>query len=257
MSTLLVDIGNTRVKWAVLRGAKMGRMHAALHGGKPAALRALVRNTRGISEVVAVCVAGVHLERALSAAVKQGFGIAPRIIRSTREALCVRSGYRDTWRLGADRWVGAVGAFHLLGGRAVVVANVGTALTIDAVDTQGNHLGGAIVPGPSTMIESLLAGTHGIRKRAGGGKPSARSLFAADTASALGAGAVHAAAAFIDRAVAEAAAAMGARPVLILTGGAAPALRTYIKSKARMAPDLVLRGLAIFALATSQAVAKK
>jgi type III pantothenate kinase len=251
MNTLLVDIGNTRVKWAVLRGSTMGRMQAALHRGKPAALRALVRDARGIGQIVAVCVAGAHLERALGAAVKSRFGVAPRFIRSTREALCVRSGYRETWRLGADRWVGAVGAYHLLGGRAVVVANVGTALTIDAVDTQGNHLGGAIVPGPSTMVESLLAGTHGIRKRAGG-KVSARSLFAADTASALSAGATHAAAAFIDRAVAEAAAAMGARPVLILTGGAAPALRTYIKSKARMAPDLVLRGLAIFALATGR-----
>jgi type III pantothenate kinase len=101
------------------------------------------------------------------------------------------------------------------------------------------------------MVESLLSGTHGIRKRAGG-KASARSLFAADTASALSAGATHAAAAFIDRAVAEAATAMGSRPVLILTGGAAPALRTYIKSKARMAPDLVLRGLAIFALASGR-----
>jgi type III pantothenate kinase len=235
----------------MLRGSKMGRMQAALHRGEPAALRALVRKSRGVSQVVAVCVAGTHLERALGAAVKRRFGMTPRFIRSTREALCVRSGYRETWRLGSDRWVGAVGAFHLLGGRAVVVANVGTALTIDAVDAQGNHLGGAIVPGPSTMVESLLAGTHGIRKRAAG-KPSTRSLFAADTASALGAGATHAAAAFIDRAVAEAAAVMGARPVLILTGGAAPALRTYIKSKARMAPDLVLRGLAIFALANGR-----
>jgi type III pantothenate kinase len=252
MSTLLVDIGNTRVKWAVLKNARMSRMHAALHGGKPAALRALVRGSRGITHVVAVCVAGAPFERALSAAVKQRFGIAPQFVRSTRVALGVRSGYRDTWRLGADRWVGAVGAFHLLGGRAVVVANVGTALTIDAVDGEGNHLGGAIVPGPSTMIESLLAGTHGIRKRAGGGKSSARSLFAADTASALSAGATHAAAAFIDRALREAGAAMGARPVLILTGGAAPALRTYIKSKARLAPDLVLRGLAVFALAAGE-----
>ena len=248
MSTLLVDIGNTRVKWAVLRGSKLSGMRAALHRGKPAALRALVRSARDVRYVVAVCVAGAKLERALSAAVKQRFGIKPQFIRSTREVLGVRSGYRDTWRLGADRWVGAVGAFHLLGGRPVVVANVGTALTIDAVDRHGKHLGGAIVPGPSTMIESLLAGTHGIRKRAGG-KASSRSLFAADTASALSAGAAFAAAAFIDRAVNEAAAGMGARPVLILTGGAAPALRTYIKSRARVAPDLVVRSLAVFALA--------
>jgi type III pantothenate kinase len=252
MTTLLVDIGNTRVKWATLRGARVSRMQAALHNGKLAALRALVRQSPDIDAVVAVCVAGAHLERALIAATKQRFGIAPNFIRSTKTALGVRSGYRDPWRLGADRWVGAVGAHHLAGGRAVVVANVGTALTVDAVTASGKHLGGAIVPGPSTMIESLLAGTHGIRQRARGNSSSARSLYAADTASALGAGARFAAAAFIDRAVAEAGAAMQARPLLILTCGAAPALRTYIKSKARMAPDLVLRSLAVFALAAGR-----
>jgi type III pantothenate kinase len=247
MNTLLVDIGNTRVKWAILRGTKLGRMHAALHEGKPTALRALVRAASSVDDVVAVCVAGAHLERALAAAVRQRFGFTPRFIRSTRQAVGVRSGYRETWRLGADRWVGAIGAFAFARG-AVVVANIGTALTVDAVTAKGKHLGGAIVPGPSTMIESLLAGTHGIRRRARGGVvASTRSLFAADTASALGAGATHAAAAFIDRAVAEAAAKMGARPVLVLTGGAAPALKAYIKSRAQVVPDLVLRGLAVLA----------
>jgi type III pantothenate kinase len=250
MNTLLVDIGNTRVKWAVLRGNKLGRMQAALHAGKPAVLRALVRAAPRVDDVVAVCVMGARLERVLAAAVKQRFGITPRFIRSTRTAMGVRSGYRETWRLGADRWVGAIGAFDLARG-AVVVANIGTALTIDAVTAAGKHLGGAIVPGPSTMIESLLAGTHGIRRRARGGTVSTRSLFAADTANALGAGATYAAAAFIDRAVAQASAMMRVRPLLILTGGAAPALRRYIKSGGRVVPDLVLRGLAALARDTA------
>ena len=251
MNTLLVDIGNTRVKWAVLKGERMSRMQAALHGGKADAMKALIRRASRVDAIVAVCVAGVRFERALVAASKQRFGVTPRFIRSARDALGVRSGYRDTWRLGADRWVGAVGAYHLLGRRAVVVANVGTALTIDVVAAGGFHLGGAIVPGPSTMIDSLLSGTHGIRRRASGASTSSRSLFAADTASALQSGAKFSAAAFIDRAMAEAAAAMGARPILVLTGGAAPALYAYIKSKARIAPDLVLRSLAVFVLAAA------
>jgi len=74
-------------------------------------------------------------------------------------------------------------------------------------------------------------------------------LFAADTASALDAGAAFAAAAFIDRACAEARVALGVRPVLLLTGGAAQALQPYIKSAFRRVPDLVLRGLAVLAQA--------
>ena len=69
-------------------------------------------------------------------------------------------------------------------------------------------------------------------------------------ASALAAGSQFAAAAFIDRAVAEAARTIRGRPVLFLTGGAAPMLKRHLESPARMVPDLVLRGLAVFASAT-------
>jgi type III pantothenate kinase len=100
------------------------------------------------------------------------------------------------------------------------------------------------------MVESLLAGTHGIRRRAQGGDSTARSLFATDTASALAAGSQFAAAAFIDRAVAEAARTFRGRPVLFLTGGAAPMLARHLVSPFRAVPDLVLRGLAVFANAT-------
>ena len=122
-------------------------------------------------------------------------------------------------------------AHALARGRPALVANIGTALTLDAVTAGGRHLGGAIAPGPATMIASLLAGTHGIRRRARGASGRAtgsRALFARNTARALESGANHAAAALIDRAVHSARAALGARPLLILTGGAGPQLRACI-----------------------------
>jgi hypothetical protein len=85
--------------------------------------------------------------------------------------------------------VSSIGAHALAGGRGVVIANAGTALTIDGRHRRGRHRGGAIVPGPKVMVESLLVGTHGIRRRAQGSDASARTLFATDTASALAAGA--------------------------------------------------------------------
>ena len=251
MSTLLVDIGNTRVKWVLFSDGLMKRRHAAVHRGSAASLRALVRGApKDVSRVVAVCVAGQKLERALAAAVRARFRLPVTFIRSTRQACGVRNAYRDTWRLGADRWVAAIAAHALGGSRPVLVANIGTALTIDALASDGRHLGGAIAPGPATMIASLLAGTHGIRSRARGArgvKRRPRGLFAADTAGALDAGAAFAAAALIDRAAAEARAALGARPLLLLTGGGASRLRTYISTTFYEVPDLVLRGLAILA----------
>ena len=248
MNTLLVDIGNTRVKWATLRGAKQGRMHAAAHENSGLALRAVVRGApRDVQRIVVVSVVDEALTRVLDAAAQRRFGIAPEYITSTRRAFGVTNSYRDTWRLGADRWVSAIGAHALARGRTAVIANVGTALTIDAVSASGRHRGGAIVPGPRVMVESLLSGTHGIRRRAHGGRAASRSLFATDTASALAAGSLFAAAAFVDRALLEAQRHLRGRPLLILTGGAAPELGRYLTSPVLHVPDLVLRGLAVFA----------
>jgi type III pantothenate kinase len=248
MSTLLVDIGNTRVKWATLRDGRQGRMRAAAHENSGLALRALVRSApREVNRVVVVSVVDEALSHVLDTAARRRFGVMPEYVRSTQRAHGVTNSYRDTWRLGADRWVSAIGAHALASGRTAVIANVGTALTIDAVSASGRHRGGAIVPGPATMVSSLLTGTHGIRRRASGDRAGSRSLFSTDTASALAAGSMFAAAAFIDRAFVEAQRELKGRPLLILTGGAAPALRRYLKSPARFVPDLVLRGLAEFA----------
>ena len=133
-------------------------------GGAARAVRAAPRE---VSRVVAVCVADETLSHVLDTAARRRFGVMPEYIRSTQRAHGVTNSYRDTWRLGADRWVSAIGA-HALATGAVVIANVGTALTIDAVSASGRHRGGAIVPGPATMVASLLSGTHGIRRRAGG-----------------------------------------------------------------------------------------
>lgn len=250
MSILLVDIGNSRAKCAVLRGQKLGAARAYPHGTGASSLAALVRAApRDVTRVIAVSVAGARRERALAAAVKARFGLRTEFIRSARSAGGVRNGYRDVWRLGADRWVAVIGAHALAGRRAALVVNIGTAMTIDAVTASGRHLGGAIAPGPDLMCESLLSGTQGIRRRAQGVQParSGRPLFAADTASALAAGAAFACAALVDRAAAEAARTRAARPLLLLTGGAAGALAPYIKSPLRQVPDLVLRGLAVFA----------
>lgn len=245
MSTLLIDIGNTRVKWAVLRRRAPVTPQALVHDGDEAAIAALVRRApRDVESVVAVSVAGPRFERMLNQAVRARFGFPPELIESTRQAAGVRNGYSQVWRLGADRWVGAIGGFHVARGRDVLVANVGTALTVDLVTGRGRHCGGAIIPGPATMVTSLLSGTHGIRRRAAGLRASTRRLFAADTASALGAGARFAAAAFIDRAMYEATRSLGAPPLLLLSGGGAADLRPLLNSQSRLVPDLVLRGLA-------------
>ena len=180
MSILLVDIGNTRVKWALLRGGRLGRGGAIAHDGRAAAIgcaaarcgqgrAARDRRQRRWPE------AELQRWRRPCASVS---ALRVEFVASTRRAGGVTNGYREVWRLGADRWVAAIGAHAMAQGRDVLFAMAGTALTIDLVIAGGRHRGGAIIPGPATMVASLLSGTHGIRRRARGLKAQGRRLFA-------------------------------------------------------------------------------
>lgn len=246
--TLLVDIGNTRVKWAVLSRGRLARQHAAAHEGwtRQDFAQNLFRGRASFGRILAVSVAGARVNRLFAAAARDRTGLAPEFFVSQRRVAGITTMYSEPWRLGADRLVGVIGAHRLARRRAACVIGVGTALTVDLVDASGRHRGGAIVPAPALMKNSLLSETNGIRRRARGGG-SAGGLFARNTRAAIEQGSRYAAAAVIDRAVAEAGRLLGRPPMVLLTGGGAPALRALIRSSHEFVPDLVLRGLAVVA----------
>jgi len=127
---------------------------------------------------------------------------------------------------------------------------VGTALTVDLIDPKGRHRGGAIIPAPTLMMDTLLKNTNGIRRRAQGGANPGKSLFGRSTRAGIMQGSRYAAAAFIDRTVEEARNVIGGgKPLLLLTGGGAPSVQPLLKSVCRSVPDLVLQGLAVLAAA--------
>ncbi len=246
--TLLVDIGNTRVKWARLIRGKLARQRAAAHLGWTSKDfgRRVIGAPRGLNRIVVVSVAGKRTNALFSAGARERAGIKPEFFGSARSAGGVTTLYGEPWRLGADRLVAAIGAHRLARRRAVCVIAVGTALTLDLVDTRGRHRGGAIVPGPDLMKDSLLRETSGIRRRARGGTRKG-GFFARSTRAAIEQGARFAAAAVIDRTVAEARSLLGRPPLVLLTGGGAPGLRPLIQSAHTLVPDLILRGLAVLA----------
>jgi type III pantothenate kinase len=248
MSILLVDIGNTRVKWATLERERVGRMKAVAHKGWDGERIARhVLGSKPFERVVVVSVAGARIDRGFSEEARRRLDLSPEFFRSERRAGGVTTLYSEPWRLGADRLAAAIGAFHLSKHRPVCIVSVGTTMTLDFVDANGRHRGGAIAPAPALMVDSLLWGTHGIRRRARGGRGS-RGLFARSTRSAIAEGARYAVAAIADRAVLEARALVGRAPLLLLTGGAAPDISRLIRTRHRYVPDLVLQGLAVIAL---------
>jgi type III pantothenate kinase len=244
VSTLLVDIGNTRVKWALFANGRLQQQRAAAHAGWQAEdfARRLMGRARGIERIIVASVGGARLDRRLTAAARRALGVAPQFVLTTRRLSGVKTAYAEPWRLGVDRFVAAIAAHRLAPRRAVCIVDIGTAMTIDLVDAHGGHVGGAIIPGPRLMVESLLRSTSGILHRSGG-RGGGRGLFARDTRAGIEQGALYAAAAAVDRAVTEARRALGASPLVLLTGGAAAAVQPLIRSTHASVPDLVLRGL--------------
>jgi type III pantothenate kinase len=191
-------------------------------------------------------VAGSRVDRSLALAALRAKAAAPEFVSSQRHAGGVTVGYVEPWRLGVDRFVATIGAHQLSKGRAVCVVGVGTAMTIDLVGADGRHRGGAIIPSPSLMVDTLLRNTDGIRRRAQGGSAGGASLFGRSTRAAIVQGSRYAAAALIDRAVDEARALVrGRAPLVMLTGGGAAAIQPLVQSACVSVPDLVLKGLAV------------
>jgi type III pantothenate kinase len=248
VAVLLVDIGNSRIKWARLDGGRLGRRQAAARSGWRVAdyARRVLASGSAPERLLVSSVAGSEVNRTLAAAARRA-GIKAQFVTTPRRAGGVTVGYVDPWRLGVDRFVAAVGAHQLFPRVPVCVVGVGTAMTLDLVGGDGRHRGGVIIPAPELMVETLFGKTHGIRRRAQGGAAGGAGLFAHSTRAGVVQGSRYAAAALIDRAVEEARTLVGRAPLVVLTGGESGAVRPLLRSPCVGVPDLVLRGLAVLA----------
>jgi type III pantothenate kinase len=159
----------------------------------------------------------------------------------------VRCAYSDPARLGVDRWVAVLAAFHAARGAACVLS-AGTAVTFDAVDAAGRHLGGLILAGPRLAADALERHTSNIGATApAGAAPSGLGLLGKSTDTAVAHGTMLALAAALDRAVRTVDAALGVRSKVYVTGGDGPQLRAWLETEAELRADLVLEGLSLYA----------
>lgn len=247
MTILLVDIGNSRVKWALCeRGVLRGQQAAAHAAWSGEDWRAALFRGPAVERVVAASVAGGAGLAALDAAARAATGQGVERVVTQREAGGVVNGYADPGLLGVDRWLAVIGAWQRVRG-ACVVADIGTAATVDVIGPDGRHHGGYIVPGPRLMVGALLERTSDLASFHASSPPGVAPAFADNTRDAIERGCRHALAAWVDRCVRDAATLLGAAPRLLLTGGAATTLRAGIETPAEEVPDLVLHGLAAVA----------
>jgi type III pantothenate kinase len=240
VSDWLFDLGNTRLKVAPLEPGGAGPVTAFAHDGT----RVDPAWSMGLPPRIEVAWLASVGPPALRAALLQV--LVPRAarvveVRVERDMGGVRIGYAEPSRLGVDRALALVGA-RLRAPRWALVVGVGTALTVDLLDADGLHHGGAIAPSPTLMREALHARAPQLPPEGG----DAAAAFGTQTVDALAAGCLGAALGLIERSHQEAARRAGAPPVVLLHGGGAEALLSQLDGAVH-APSLVMDGLACLA----------
>ena len=160
---LLLDIGKSRTKWAVLNAGALATTGARPHGGAAEILPADIPVSP--DQVYAANVAGPRAAEALQEAVRARWGCAFTLAHTSAALGKVRNGYKETQQLGVDRWLAILAAYERVAG-AVCVVDAGTATTVDLVAADGVHLGGYILPGVDLMLESLKQATGDLARLA-------------------------------------------------------------------------------------------
>lgn len=239
---LLVDIGNSRVKWARETGD-------GLHVGESFATAEIAielpRLWAGLevpTSLHGACVAGPEPAEQIADWALRRWSVTVRWVATQAVGHGVRNGYRLPETLGVDRWINLVAVRNEFPLPACVVS-CGTAVTLDALDAQGRHLGGMLLPGFALMAGALAVGTHAVRA----GRVACPSLFGDSTSACFSAGFRGAARGMIETACADWQARMGEPIQLVLTGGDASAVAEVLTLPHRVVPDLLLRGLSFIA----------
>lgn len=284
---LLIDVGNTRIKWVWLPGpgdasegaapedfgdasedigGAQGDAGGPLEYGAAATAERLdtlpfLAHGQGTVGALACNVAGSDLGRKLGDLVRERLTVKLEFVQASAAACGVISAYTRPGKLGADRWAALIGA-HALGPKDYCIVDAGSTVTMDLLRADGRHLGGYIAPGREMSLAAMAKGTAELASRIKDHSHRPRDLTpgtesgqpqdlspATDSAEAMEKGTLAAQLGMIRSGMERLASQGAGSPVLLLTGGGANDLiATGQLPEAQVVPDLVLRGLAALAV---------
>ena len=245
MTFLALDIGNTRLKWAQYESPQPGARLLA-HGAE------FLENIDKLAEgpwaklaspqkMLGCVVAGDAIKRRVEEQMEL-WDVAIHWVVSGESEAGLTNGYDFPTRLGADRWVAMIGAWHRMlshgAPRPTVVVMVGTAVTVDAIDASGRFLGGLILPGHGIMLRALESGTAGLHVPTGEVRD-----FPTNTSDALTSGGTFAIAGAMERMVQNLRRHCAAEPKCIMTGGAGWKMAPSLSVTFELVDNLIFDGL--------------
>jgi len=251
MNIIAVDIGNTNITIALyLKGEEQfiksipGRSRKELidcfktaWDNIPVAKSSKEKKRDGVIVVSSVKPAWTRLVRQL---VKDNLGEKILLIgKNIPLPMTLRVDEPD--KAGTDRVVSAAAAYAVVGD-AVVVADFGTAVTIDLVDERGVFLGGVICPGLEVGAQALKESAAQLPK-VKVSKP--KGPYGKNTAEAINCGLYYSAVATLQEVIGRYAEEIGKWPQTVLTGSAAKIIKDDCQFIDSYVPNLVVKGIAL------------
>ena len=245
MTFLALDIGNTRLKWAQYASPRPDAMLLA-QGAE------FLENIEKLSDgawhglaapahILGCAVAADAVKRRLQEQMEL-WDVSPQWVVASEAEAGLRNGYDYPTRLGSDRWVAMIGAYHRMlaqgAARPMVVVMVGTAVTVEALDASGKFLGGLILPGHGIMLRALESGTAGLHVPTGEVRQ-----FPTNTSDALTSGGTYAIAGAVERMVQHVRTHCDADPMCVMTGGAAWKMAPSMSVPFDLVDNLIFDGL--------------
>jgi len=238
--SLLIDIGNTRIKWALEEDDIIKNSIAIEHNKTDyiSLIRQAWVEIERPKKIVVSCVSRKEILNQLIAVAENIWSDINIIVAKSSASKCsISNAYKYANKLGVDRWLALIALHHYYQGDSVVV-DCGTAITIDVLNEQGQHLGGMISPGLQLMKHSLFQGTEDLSI-----VDQAFSVgLSNNTESAVYSGTIFSAVGLIDKVVND----YTDCQTLVLTGGDAELLSQYLNCKVVLEPDFVLKGLSLY-----------
>lgn len=246
MTTILIDAGNSRLKWAVLSADGQRSVQTAV--AYPHLDAIYPRISQWIAEqsatrVVMVHVLGDAFEQAMQALCAD-VNCTYSSVKTAATAYGITLAYDQPHRLGADRLVAMLGVQAIWQQqhqkRDTVVIDCGTAVTVDALLSDGQHVGGLILPGVRSGGEALIARAKASHLAMSFDDPS---LFARNTAQGIGSGSLLGTACALDGLCQRMEAALGTSLLRVITGGDAEYLQPVLQGDYQHVPELLMDGL--------------
>lgn len=237
---LLVDIGNTRIKWCIDEQGVMSVGQAVEHHSTafPFYIRQQWLLLKQPKTLAISTVSAKQIEQQL---VAMAYHLWPEITvifaQSLEQGFSVRNAYQHTEKLGVDRWLNLIALHSFYPGNNAII-DCGTAITIDCIDNKAMHLGGVIGPGIQLMKQALSQGTDGLQLS----DKTFSVALSGSTESAIYSGTLLAATGLIEKTVND----LCEVEKIILTGGDAELLAPLLNVECIVDVDFVLKGLALY-----------